>query len=113
MLVKENETKFIWQYGFGQAATADTCSEITLDCIIDDFSNQPSEKPYWFQLDEGDTLFSITRDPYDIKDILSPDGFEPKMGTIEAQITDAGDVTPGEIPTQVVLNFGYFQINNT
>jgi len=35
------------------------------------------------------------------------------MGTIDAQIIDAGDVTPGEIPTTVVLNFGYFQINNT
>jgi hypothetical protein len=50
---------------------------------MDDFSNQPSEKPYWFELGEDDVLFSITRDPYDIKEILDPD-FEPEMGTIDA-----------------------------
>jgi len=47
-LVDKEKTEFIWQYGFGETATADTCSEVVLDCIFDDFSNQPSEKPYWF-----------------------------------------------------------------
>jgi len=61
-LVAPEDTVYIKPFGFGSQPKADTCSRVSLSCIIDEDITISSTTPRWFE--QGpETLFYMTKKP--------------------------------------------------
>lgn len=112
-LVKEEEVKPIVKLKFGMTPVADTCEEVVLQCrYTEDVQNIGSEQKYWFNSDQGTTLFSFLENPISYSEYL--DSLEGRLivsPELYVAVTVSSLNQPGKIPTSIVLDLNYYQID--
>ena len=106
-LIQEEDTIYIKDFSFGVHAKGDNC-QIEIECVYDEDVKKPSNKKYWFEANTGDSLFSISKNPIELDELLAnPENIEK----VEVGITSQAD--NDQIPTTIEIDINYFQISKT
>ena len=103
-LVSEEDTIYIKDFSFGGNAKGDNCY-IELDCIYDEEISSASNKNRWFEKDNTGILFSLTKNPIELHQLLNLKKIDNEL--INVIVTS--NLENDEVPGTVQLDINYFQ----
>lgn len=106
-LVSPDNTTYISSFDFGAQPSADSCSNITIECIYDEVPNNQEPLPRWWEQTFPSYVFSLSQTP------LSPEDF--RAGNIPGSIpVEIINLNAGSgLPRTVTLDIKYQQVDTT
>ena len=103
-LISEEDTIYIKDFSFGGNAKGDNCY-IELDCIYDEEISSASNKNRWFEKDNTGILFSLTKNPIELNQLLNLKNADNELINVIIRSNLEND----EVPGTVQLDINYFQ----
>jgi len=70
-LVAQEKTLWMSEYSFGERPTADTSSDVSINCVYDEVFVGQQPLPRWFEVEAGTPLFDVSVHPVNHDDLLA------------------------------------------
>lgn len=110
-LIPPEETKVINPYKFGDTPISDQCSDIEIECTLDEFQsvNSTTTTKKWFYSDKNTPPFYIKKTPIEFDYDSINSGSIPLEEIVPVEMKN---VVPTDwLPTNVSLRLEYYQIS--